>query len=328
MTSGRVCPLHYRYSPRELATGPVLATEALYVVGGLYGNPEALDAVEALVADEPQARVVFNGDCHFFDRDRAVFDAIHQRVLAHDLTAGNVEAELADPASAGCGCAYPDYVSDAAVERSNTIVETLKGVCPPQRAAALAGCDYTRRVDVGGWRIGIVHGDPESLAGWGLAAESLPPRDQCLHEALGCDELSLTDPARLAHWFREANVDVFASTHTCLPVVTDVDLGDRCGAVINNGSAGMPNFRGTSYALATRIALSPHPRAVARLALDGLNLELMPLAYDQHAWWQRFTHWWAPASAAYLSYAERLCGAVNYHPEQAVRGRARWLGHP
>lgn len=325
MTAGRSCPLHYRYSPETLAGEPAFATDALYVVGGLYGNPDALDAIEALAAAEPGSRVLFNGDSHWFDAEPATFQSIHERVLAHGLTAGNVEAELADPSSAGCGCAYPDYVSDAAVERSNAIMERLKAICPTACSQALADLPMVRTVAVGDRPIGILHGDPTSLAGWGLAAEALPPADHALHAALGCDEAAMTSYDRLADWFQRAGVTVFAATHTCLPVVSDFDIGGSRRAVINNGSAGMPNFRGTRYGLASRIAVTPHPQAVARLALDGLYLELMPLAYDAARWWARFADWWPEGSPARVSYAARLGGEVAYRPVQSVRGSACWL---
>mgnify|MGYP000300022976 CR=1 FL=1 len=328
MTAGRVCPLHYRYSPRTMAAAPALETSSLYVVGGLYGNPEALDALEAITAREPEARVVVNGDCHFFDHEVASFGAIQDRVLAHRLTAGNVEAELAEPSDAGCGCAYPDYVSDAAVARSNAIMAALKAACPWSRARELEGLDRTLTVAVGDQRVGVVHGDPSALAGWGLAAEALPPADGELHRALGCGDGALTARETLSDWFREAEVSIFASSHTCLPVLTDYALGGARRAVINNGSAGMPNFCGTAYGLASRIATTPHSSAVARLSVGDLYLELMPLCVDTDAWWQRFRDWWPPGSAAYQSYAQRLAGDVAYRPEQAVRGSACWLGHP
>jgi hypothetical protein len=315
MTAGRSCPLHYRYSP-----------EALYVVGGLYGNPEALDAAEALVAAEPGARVVFNGDTHWFDAEPTVFRAIQARVLAHGLTAGNVETELADPSSAGCGCAYPDYVSDAAVERSNAIMEQLKAICPRACSRELVALPMVQTVAVGDRRVGILHGDPASLAGWGLAAEALPPADPELHAALGCGQAQVTSQTQLADWFRRAGVDAFAATHTCLPVLADFAIDGGRRAVINNGSAGMPNFRDTRYGLASRIAVRPHSEALARLELAGLYLELVPLVHDTTRWWQRFTSWWPEGSPARVSYAARLQGDLAYRPEQAVRGTAGLVG--
>lgn len=325
MIAGRSCPLHYRYKPCDVGAADALEADALYLVGGLYGNPEALTAVEELAAGEG-ASIVFNGDCHWFDCERGTFNDIQDRVLAHRLTAGNVEAELADPSSAGCGCAYPDYVSDQAVERSNEIMEALKATCPEARMRELTGLPRYMAATVGGVRVGILHGDPESLAGWGLAAEAMPPVDEELHRSLGCSDEVVTERQRLLDWFREARVDVFASTHTCLPVLTDVDDAGSQRAIVNNGSAGMPNFRNTTYGLATRLAVKPHSAAVARLDLQRIVVELVPLAHDSAAWWRRFSHWWPEGSAARVAYARRLAGDIAYRPDQAVRGSARWLG--
>ncbi|MBI4988837.1 MAG: hypothetical protein HZC23_08470 [Rhodocyclales bacterium] len=75
---------------------PDFAADTLIVVGGLYGNRAALDAAEA-------------------------------RVQHHIALRGIVETELAgDDDRAGCGCAYPDDVSDAAVARSNAILARLR----------------------------------------------------------------------------------------------------------------------------------------------------------------------------------------------------------
>ena len=82
-------------------------------------------------ADEPggPATVVFNGDFHWLDVDPEDFQTVSQAVLAHHATKGNVEAELATEESgedAGCGCAYPDYVGDDVVDRSNQIIGRLR----------------------------------------------------------------------------------------------------------------------------------------------------------------------------------------------------------
>ena len=42
---GRSCPLHYRYSPTVFAGTSTILADTLYVVGGLYGNPFALETV-------------------------------------------------------------------------------------------------------------------------------------------------------------------------------------------------------------------------------------------------------------------------------------------
>jgi hypothetical protein len=135
-TPGRSCPIAYRYSPEELATGAAFHCETLYVVGGLYGNTVALKWVLERVEGERHApsAVVFNGDFHWLDVDADEFQQGTERVLAHHAIRGNVEAELATTAGdAGCGCAYPEYIDDATVARSNAIMARLRD---PRRPAA------------------------------------------------------------------------------------------------------------------------------------------------------------------------------------------------
>ena len=45
-TPGRTCPPHYGYSPRVFARAADFEADTLYVIGGLYGNVLALDAIE------------------------------------------------------------------------------------------------------------------------------------------------------------------------------------------------------------------------------------------------------------------------------------------
>ena len=42
---GRVCPVRYRYGPAAIARAPERPAETLYLIGGLYGNLPALDAI-------------------------------------------------------------------------------------------------------------------------------------------------------------------------------------------------------------------------------------------------------------------------------------------
>jgi hypothetical protein len=145
---GRSCPLAYRYQPEALAQPPRLEADTIYVVGGLYGNRPALQAVLERAGREPgpPPAIVFNGDFHWLDVDPEDFRAISETVLAHQASQGNVEAELAADEDAGCGCAYPDYVGDDVVDRSNQIMARLRATAswrwsPATRwsAARLAG---------------------------------------------------------------------------------------------------------------------------------------------------------------------------------------------
>ena len=320
---GRSCPLHYRYPPSVFAAEAAAGwrnLEVLYVVGGLYGNEQALHAVLRLFDAEVGAkRLLFNGDFHWFDADPALFARLQREVLGHHALRGNVETELAvDPApdlgalpgvaTHGCGCAYPDWVGDGVVERSNRIHERLYGATTPALRAELAALPMWLRADVGGARIGIVHGDAESLAGWGFAQEHLQEAAQ---------------RARVRGWFDAAGVDVFACTHTCLPVFQALHAAAPAAArwVCNNGAAGMPNFRGDRAGLLTRIATRPFAGQGRRFGAQRGELFLDAIAIDTDAAEvrQRFLAQWPVGSDAHLSYFDRIQHGPDYHVAQALR---------
>lgn len=307
---GRSCPLHYRYGPGELARAATLEADTAWVVGGLYGNPEALDAIRAAVEAERAAGIdaalVFNGDFHWFDAEPDDFDRVQAAVLAEHALAGNVELELADPEpGAGCGCGYPDFVDDATVAYSNRIIERLKATARsrPGAADALAALPRLLRVRVGDTVTGVIHGDPESVAGWQLAVERVEDTER----PLAADTV--------ARWAAEGAVDAFACTHTCLPWAGR--LGDV--PVINNGSAGMPNFRGDPRALVTRIAPagSTHPDALYAEEHAGTRWEAVAIPHDTRAWWQRFEHTWPAGSPAHASYADRILEGPPFERDRA-----------
>jgi len=301
---GRVCPLHYRYSPAIFNRPEELSADVLYVVGGLYGNRQALDAVERLAAAERGAvRIACNGDFHWFDADPAVFADVDRRVAAHAASRGNVETELAsNDDAAGCGCAYPEEVGDAEVARSNAILARLRATARLLEGATdrLGALPMTHVAAVAGVRVGIAHGDAESLAGWAFAHDRL--------DAPGAT-------ARVLAWLAAARVDLFATSHTCLPACR-LFAG---GAVINNGAAGMPNFAGTRFGVVTRIAASPAP---AGLALYGArvrdaHVEALRLDYDADAFDRDFHAAWPEGSPAHLSYSARIAHGPRYRLDQA-----------
>lgn len=311
---GRACPLHYRTRPEDLAGGPDLHAETAYVIGGLYGNPAALEAIKALAAVEvaqglPRPRRIFNGDFHWFDAESELFAGIQKRVLAHTAMQGNVEAELADPdPGAGCGCAYPEWVDDNMVARSNRIMESVQQLIgrQPSLSEQLGRLPRQLRLEIAGHRIGVVHGDPDSIAGWGLAVEQMPPPG--------------TSDETLENWFRAAEVDAIACTHTCLPFIQDCQAGGRRRVVINNGSAGMPNFRDDPRGLISRISRHPAPfETCYRTRLGSLYLEAVPLEVVTREWRQGFERMWPPGSPAYESYWSRLMEGPDFTRARAVR---------
>lgn len=296
---GRVCPARYGYAPGVFARPADLAADTLYVIGGLYGNAFALDEIERSAAAERGApTLVFNGDFHWFDADAGAFAALQRRVLAHVALRGNVETEIAgDDDAAGCGCAYPDDVPDADVERSNAILRRLRAVAAevPQARAQLGALPMHAVAQVGALRIGIVHGDAWSLAGWRFAQGALHADDDAQRAALL--------PA-----FEQGRVDGFACSHTCLPALAAVGA-DRF--VINNGAAGMANFAGEPDGLITRIGVRALPRALEPVRVYGLHergvwVDALRLRFDLARWLAQFDAWWPAGSAAAVSYRRRI----------------------
>jgi hypothetical protein len=307
---GRSCPLHYRYSPNVFARAPDFQTDTLYVIGGLYGNVPALEAVLALAATEPTpVTMAFNGDFNWFNITDADFHAINSEVLRHHALRGNVETEIAhDNGDTGCGCAYPDTVGADEVARSNEIIVKLRDTARRhvdlrQRLAALP---MHLVANVGGARVAIVHGDLESLAGWSLSQETLA--------------VEVTKNIVKNHIIK-SKCPIVASSHTCLPVALalDTDLG-RC-AIFNNGAAGMPNFRATQFGLLTRIATTPctvHP-SLYGTRIDNTFVDAVAVNYDKLRWHNEFLKSWPQGSAAHASYLGRITTGPGYDIARAAR---------
>jgi len=301
---GRSCPRHYRYSPGVFARPVELEARSLYIVGGLYGNPFALEAVLALARREG-ATLVFNGDFNWFDVDPAQFERINRTVLGEVALRGNIETEVAgEDAGAGCGCGYPEWVGDAEVERSNAILAELRETARsfPQLRARLGELPMHLVAQVGDLRIGIAHGDTESLAGWHFSQEALQ-----------------RDSGRASAMLAAAGVDIFACTHTCLPVMQAFDTPRGRSLIVNNGAAGMPNFQGTRFGLATRIAVEPSGEALYGTRLGAVVLESVPVPYDHDAWLACFDRVWPEGSPASLSYRRRIVSGPAYELDQAPR---------
>src|SRR5262249_23466718 len=92
---GRSCPSHHRYSPTVFATPAPVSCQVLYVVGGVYGNVLALDAVdEAFAAETGSKYLIFNGDFNWLNVHPTQFERVNTRVLHCAATRGNVETEL------------------------------------------------------------------------------------------------------------------------------------------------------------------------------------------------------------------------------------------
>ncbi len=311
-SAGRVCPLRYRYGAQALAAAPTRQASTLYVVGGLYGNRPAFDAIELLARTDTHGNqppvLCFNGDFNWFNVDDRAFSEINLRVLANDAILGNVEAEFDSPVDdAGCGCAYPDSVDEAVVERSNQIHRQLKATASRHETLRhrIAQLPMFARYQVAGCRVGVVHGDADSLAGWRF------------------DVAALGQPAGIP-WlrsaFEQAEVDLFASTHTCLPALRHFALAaGHQGCVVNNGAAGMPNFKGDLAGLCTRISAVPSPHPVLHEArVAGAYVALLPVRFDAERWRAEFLAQWPVGSAAFLSYFQRITTGPAFTPAQTL----------
>lgn len=300
--AGRVCPIDYRIAPDAFAGAPQHECDVLYVVGGLYGNPFALEAVERLIAEEgkraqatgtpaPRVLAVFNGDMHWFDKTADNFESLERAAAHHLLLVGNVEAELRRQQSVGvgCGCAYPECTADDAVSRSNRIHLMLSRAIEerPELKKLMEGRPATATVGVAGCKVAITHGDEKLIGGWSCSRESL-------QDVLRQDELDA--------WMAENDVDVLATTHTCAAAALSLSRG----LVANNGAAGLPNFAGQHYGLVIRIAPDAHPDALFGAERDGLFVEAVPVRYDHDAYLAWFDDLWPRISPAAISYRDRI----------------------
>jgi hypothetical protein len=157
--------------------------------------------------------------------------------------------------------------------------------------------------EVAGLRVGIVHGDADALAGWNFSQDQL-------------------DNPRRGEWRSDiraaSHIDVFASTHTCLAALRDFVFTAGRLTVINNGTAGMPNFAGSRYGLISRIATtsSPH-KPLYGLERDGVYIDAIPLKYDNTAFLDRFLARWPEGSPAHASYYQRIVSEPDYLVAQA-----------
>lgn len=157
----------------------------------------------------------------------------------------------------------------------------------------------------------------------------MEPLDERLRISLGCQAGDkTTTQAQVQRYFEAADVQAFACTHTCLPFVQDFYLRGQQHLVINNGAAGMPNFRGLTAGLITRISTSPITPAgsLYGIALGTVRFDAVRVDYDQHAWLHRFSRNWAAGSAAHNSYWRRMNSGPNYRISQAPRGSVKRRG--
>ena len=216
------------------------------------------------------------------------------------------------------------------MERSNQIIGRLRATAArfPELVGRLGTLPRYLTASVAGERVGILHGDPESLAGWRLALEAMEPGDPVVRRQVGWRGRPTT-ATELLDWFGRANVTVFASTHTGLPYAQAIPDGDHQRLVINNGAAGLPAFAGTSYGVITRLSGDPSPPAdsLYGTTIGGLRGDALPVRFDSTRWTDRFLAQWPPGSPGYRSYFARITGGTHLRLQQAARGGVQLTSH-
>ena len=109
-------------------------------------------------------------------------------------------------------------------------------------------------------------------------------------------------------------MDVFASSHTGLPVFRSLLVDGQTKVIANNGAAGLPNFAGTQFGLLTRIATRAYEGAYRcfGMRVGGVYVDALALHYDQPLWEQCFLAQWPEGSAAHTAYWTRIRQGPNY----------------
>ena len=317
-----ICEISYRYNPKDI--GALKAERAisssLYVIGGLYGSLHSLDAILKMACLEKEPpQLIFNGDFNFFNCKEEDFIAINNIVKLFTATKGNIEDVISKPKpdSFECGCDYPSSVSTEYIKRSNKIAERLHGTAHSNQQSEiilqfLRELPMCRRIKMSsGHIIGILHGDAHSLSGWNFSYENLlaSSADAASHwPSSPALSSSCSSPSSVMKWLNEAKCDIFACTHTCLPVMVDYDNHSK--AIVNNGSAGIPNFKEETFGVITRISEDvktvPQSSLYSTTLSDCIRIDAIAVCYDHKDFCSKFLVDWPEGSPGYVNYYERL----------------------
>lgn len=312
--AGRACPIDYMLDQKVWSSEVTddHTFDTLLIAGGLYGNPFAADELTRMYNNECErlgasgrVGVVLNGDIHWFDRDIENFGLVEKKIENYIPLIGNVEAEVRrlDDIGVGCGCAYPDCTDDASVSRSNRIHGMMKNEIQKSQEllALLENRAAHMTAKVGGLKIGITHGDEKLLGGWECAIEQLE---------------DVIRQAELNDFMTDNGIDIFATTHTCAAVAARLSSG----IVINNGSAGLPTFRGQKFGVLTRISVNPCDDAIYRCEYKDVYVEAVPVRYDHDSYVEWFDKLWPHNSPAEVSYRKRIINGPETYIANSLLG--------
>lgn len=295
MIKGRNCSLNYLLAKDWQKNIKDIDEDVIYIIGGLYGNIEALKAIKKLsLVESKKPLLIFNGDIHWFDVLEKDFLEI-EKIIEKDIKLlGNVEYELfSNNSNLGCGCNYPTTVSDDVVERSNIIHSIMKkNIKNYNILENIKKREKTIVINYKNKKIAITHGDEKNLAGWDCSRENLTNYDR---------------RKELSNWFEKNNIDILATTHTCLPIVSKFNKS----ILINNGSSGMANIKNETYGLITRIASNSHSDSVFSVKIDDIFVELVKINFDLASFLEWFDNIWDSSSPASMSYRNRIINGTE-----------------
>jgi hypothetical protein len=123
---------------------------------------------------------------------------------------------------------------------------------------------------------------------------------------------------------RVGNSDIIAVTHTCLPFIQDFQNRStlRHHLLINNGSAGMPNFSNQLFGVISRISnVGSHPNALYGTRVEGTStiVEALRVPYSHSQFCEYFKQNWDSQSPAYVGYWNRINHGPVFSIPQAQR---------
>lgn len=294
MEKGRNCSLAYILNKNWTENIVDAKSDVLYIVGGLYGNLFALNKINELAKSE-NAQIIFNGDMHWFDVKEEDFLTIEKNSEVNSTKLlGNVEYELISKDDLlGCGCNYPEDVESGVVERSNIIHKIMKeNVKDNEILEDIKSREKTLVIRYFDKNIAITHGDEKSMSGWECSYDNLQNKKR---------------QKELDSWFEKNNIDIMATTHTCLPVV----YNNGKNIVVNNGASGMANIINTTYGLVTRIAKTSSPLAIISEKIGNVYIELIKIEFDINKFLEWFESVWDNDSPASISYKNRIINGTK-----------------
>lgn len=355
--AGRACPVDYRIAPDAFAGEPEVVADVLYVVGGLYGNPFAAQAIDALVASEQIAAAGADED-----------DVSKSTNANHGANPGANTGPIpsVNPCASQSSTSSPSAPINVNVVLNGDIHwfdKTAENFADIERRIGkyipLVGnveAELRRQDDIG---VGCGCAYPDCTSDDSVARSNrihkmlsfalesdpglkrlLENRPSTLLASVAGKRIAIThgDEKLLGGWdnSREAlqdilrqdevdtfmadnDLDVFTTTHTCAPAAIKLARG----VVVNNGAAGLPNFAGEDFGLCIRIATCPREDSLFECELDGLFIQAIPVRYDHTAYLKWFDGLWPETSAAAISYRSRIVDGAEDRIRDSLLGGFR-----